>query len=67
MTIRSGQLKGAKASRRGLKISYLLFIDNSIIFRKAIERGGTLLKNIPKKYELCSNQSVNPNESIIFF
>lgn len=62
-----GFMKGAKASRRGPKISHLLFVDDSIIFGEAMDRGAVLLRDILKEYERCSGQCVYFQKSTIFF
>lgn len=46
-----GGLKGAKASRRGPSVSHLLFADDSILFREAIEQRAQTMKSILCEYE----------------
>ncbi|XP_012477492.1 uncharacterized protein LOC105793109 [Gossypium raimondii] len=60
-------LKAAKASRRGPKITHLLFADDCILFGEATARGATVLKEILKEYGKSSGQCVNFNKSTIFF
>ncbi|KAH1073398.1 hypothetical protein J1N35_025726 [Gossypium stocksii] len=62
-----GLLKGAKASRRGLDISHLLFAYDCILFGEATNRGVMILKGILKEYDSCSGQCVNFNKSTIFY
>ncbi|KAA3484578.1 reverse transcriptase [Gossypium australe] len=60
-------MKGVKASRRGPKISHLLFADDCIMFGEASEKGAKILKDILKEYENCSGQCINFNKSSIFY
>ncbi|KAA3471031.1 reverse transcriptase [Gossypium australe] len=62
-----GQIRGAKVSRRGPEISYLLFTDDCIMFNEATEKGARIMKDILKEYESCSGQCVNFNKSTIFY
>ncbi|KAA3485153.1 LINE-1 reverse transcriptase isogeny [Gossypium australe] len=60
-------IKGVKASRSGPAISYLLFVDDCILFIEATERDATSLKQILVEYEMNSGQSVNFDKSTVFF
>ncbi|KAA3484334.1 reverse transcriptase [Gossypium australe] len=64
---RRGEIKGAKASRRSIQISHLLFPDDCILFKEATPCGTKSLKNILKVYESCSSQCVNFEKSTVFY
>lgn len=61
------QLKGVKASRRGLVIYHLLFADDCILFDDASLRVVSSLKRILKEYEVNLGQCVNFSKSSVFF
>lgn len=65
--MREGLLKSEKTSKRGPKISHLLFADDCILLGEVTIRGATILKGILKDYESCSGQCVNFNKSTIFY
>ncbi|KAA3486780.1 reverse transcriptase [Gossypium australe] len=67
LAMKESLIKGAKASKRGPTISYLLFADDCILFGEATNKGARLLKGILKEYEECSSQCVNFNKSTIFY
>ncbi|KAH1131063.1 hypothetical protein J1N35_002441 [Gossypium stocksii] len=56
MALREGSIKGAKVSRGGLSVSHLLFVNDSILFGEASERGAQVLKSILREYERCSGE-----------
>lgn len=67
MAIAEGLMKGVRASRRGPKISHLLFADDCILFGEVKNRGVRILKEILKEYEQRSGQCVNFSKSTIFY
>ncbi|KAA3465749.1 reverse transcriptase [Gossypium australe] len=64
---KNGLLRGAKASRKGLEISHLLFADDCMMFGEATEKGARVLKDLLNTYERCSGQCVNFGKSTIFY
>ena len=54
--IEKGDLHGIKVSRGAPQISHLLFVDNSIVFKRANERESCITL---KKYEHASSQNEN--------
>ncbi|KAA3466682.1 reverse transcriptase [Gossypium australe] len=64
---REGLLRGAKTSRSGPEISYLLFADDCILFGEASSRGAEILRNILQVYESCSGQCVKFSKSTVFY
>lgn len=54
LATKEGLLKGAKASRQGPAVSYLLFVDDCILFGEATRNRAMVLKGILKEYEKCS-------------
>lgn len=67
LALQNGDIKWAKASRRGHQISHLLFVDDYVLFGKATLRRACILGDILKDYERCSGQCVNYNKSTVFF
>ncbi|KAA3455720.1 reverse transcriptase [Gossypium australe] len=63
----NGEVKGAKASRRGPEISHLLFADDCMLFGEATDQWARNMKNILQEYQDCSGQCVNYNKSTIFY
>ncbi|KAA3454905.1 reverse transcriptase [Gossypium australe] len=63
----NGEVKGAKASRRGPEISHLLFADDCMLFGETTDQGARNMKNILQEYQDCSGQCVNYNKSTIFY
>lgn len=57
----------AKVSRRGPRISHLLFVDDSILFREASQRGASALKEVLWEYENVLGQCVNFDKSMAFY
>lgn len=47
-------VRGARTSRGGPHISYLLFADDCILFEKAMVQGVLILKEILSEYERSS-------------
>ncbi|KAK5792990.1 hypothetical protein PVK06_034124 [Gossypium arboreum] len=65
--LKSKEIKGLKANRRGPKISHLLFADDCISFYEATSLGAQKITNILAEYESCLGQCVNFTKSTIFF
>ncbi|KAK3204478.1 hypothetical protein Dsin_018524 [Dipteronia sinensis] len=53
-----GDIYGFKCSRQGPKISHLFFVDDSMIFTKALERDCKAIKHILEIYSRASGQVV---------
>lgn len=63
----NGDIHGFSLYRRGTKLTHLLFVDNSLLFCKAIvEECGKVL-NILEAYEGASGQKVNRSKTSLFF
>lgn len=55
LTVRDGAKLGARASRNGPNITYLLFADYYILFEEATLKGLNVLKGILDEYEAMSS------------
>lgn len=63
----AGNIKGVAVCRGALRISHLLFVDDSIIFcRATIEEGSRVLK-VLADYEGDSGQKLNKEKTSLFF
>ena len=62
-----GVLDGVPTSRRGLRVSHLLFADNSLLFCRSTPTQWENLTNVLKVYEDASAQCLNNNKMSIFF
>ena len=63
----NGDIHGFSLCRRGPKLTYLLFADDSLLFCRAImEECGHVL-DILKNYEETSGQKVNRDKTSLFF
>ena len=64
---REGLLKGVAVSREALRISHLLFADDSIVFcRASVEECDRVIK-VLKDYEVESGQKLNKEKTSLFF
>ena len=64
---RNQVLCGISICRRCPMVSYLFFVDDSLLFCKAIDRECQKLVEILELYEAVSGQKVNMDKSSIFF
>ena len=63
----SGEINGFSFCQRGLKLTHLLFANNSMLFcRSTIEECKKIL-NILENYWSASGQKVNKNKTALFF
>uniref|UniRef100_A0A2N9HP17 Reverse transcriptase domain-containing protein n=1 Tax=Fagus sylvatica TaxID=28930 RepID=A0A2N9HP17_FAGSY len=62
-----GHISGVATYRRGLKVSHLLFADDSLLFCKATISNSTKIMEILSLYEHSSGQKINREKSAIFF
>lgn len=60
------ELEGLKISKSGPKLTYLLFVDDSLLFCKADVGYIKFIKELLEYYALCSGQMVNLEKSVIF-
>ncbi|KAE8708583.1 hypothetical protein F3Y22_tig00110338pilonHSYRG00172 [Hibiscus syriacus] len=64
---RRNEIKGIIASMRGLRITHLLYADDSLLFVKNSTAEVRKVKSILAQYEKASGQKVNYEKSSIFF
>ncbi|CAA0828818.1 Uncharacterized mitochondrial protein AtMg01250, partial [Striga hermonthica] len=62
----SGALKGIKIARKGLQLSHLLFVDDSLLFYNADVNSIAAIFRILECYKVCVGQQVNMMKSSIF-
>lgn len=62
-----GNLMGVKACRGSPSITHLFFVNDSIVFGEASEKGDRVMKDILDQYERASGKKVNFEKSVIFF
>jgi hypothetical protein len=62
-----GHISGVATYRRGLKVSHLLFADDSLLFCKATISNSTKIMEILSLYEHSLGQKINREKSAIFF
>ena len=60
-------IHGAKASRNGLEISYLLFADDNLLYTRATHQECLTIVDILNKYEAASGQKFNYEKSEVSF
>ena len=65
--VQEKRLRGILVCRRGPKISYLFFADDSIIFGRATETKGFKFLRILKVYETSSRQQLNIQKTSLYF
>jgi hypothetical protein len=63
----AGDLQGVAISRGGPKITHLFFVDDSLLFCKAIIHYVSCIQSILKEYEEASGQQTNRLKTTIFF
>lgn len=64
---KQGRIQGIFASRSGPRITHLLFVDDSLLFSRAMEQDSRSIMTILKDYEKASGQLVNVRKSSLFF
>ncbi|XP_059451233.1 uncharacterized protein LOC132182041 [Corylus avellana] len=62
-----GVLTGVPTSKRGLRISHIFFVDDSLLFCKASMVEWHSLTEVLRRYELASGQHLNTNKTSIYF
>uniref|UniRef100_A0A2N9FH09 Reverse transcriptase domain-containing protein n=1 Tax=Fagus sylvatica TaxID=28930 RepID=A0A2N9FH09_FAGSY len=62
-----GDLQGVALCRRGPRITYLFFADDSLLFTKATTKDCAKLQEILLMYERALGQQVNRDKTTIFF
>ena len=62
-----GQIKRVAACSRGLEISHLFFINDSLIFCWATREDYSSLENTLKAYEIALGQQLNREKTVLFF
>lgn len=67
LNFHEGLLKGARTSRQGPQILYLLFVDDCVIFGNTIVKGAQIIKKILKVSKSYLGQCVNFEKSTAFF
>ena len=60
-------IHGVRASRGGLEISHLFFVDDSLLFARANRQECATIVDILNKYEAASDQKINIDKSKISF
>jgi hypothetical protein len=63
----ASDLHGVACSRRGPRISHLLFADDSLLFCEATMRECAVLMELLRRYEKASGQLVNTDKTSLFF
>jgi hypothetical protein len=63
----SGCITGVPTSKRGLRLSYLFFADDSLLFCKANSVEWRRLMRLLEKYKTASGQKLNKAKTSIFF
>lgn len=63
----SGRIRGAQVGIGDLFISYLFFVNDSVLFGEASKVGARAMKAIISYYEHMFSQLVNFDKSLIFF
>jgi hypothetical protein len=62
-----GRLMGVPTSKRGPRISYLFFADDSLLFCRANQSQWCAMMDILQLYKGASGQKMNANKTSIFF
>ena len=64
---RDGLLNGIQVNRNGPRVTYLFFVDDSILFAKADGNKSEQVKLMLKIYEKNFGQKINLDKSTLFF
>ena len=62
-----GRITGVSICRGALRVSNLLFADDSLLFCQATPKEGEVVAEILQTYERASGQSINLEKSLAFF
>ena len=62
-----GDIKGFALCRSGLRLTHLLFADDSLLFCRATDQQCGNILEILEVYGSCSGQQINRNKTTIFF
>lgn len=62
-----GSLSGVRVSRHSPSVNHLLFVDDTMLFRKSNPASVTALSSILNQYELLSGQRINLLKSTVSF
>ena len=62
-----GDIKGFALCRNGLRLTHLLFADDSLLFCRATNQERSNILEILEVYGRCSGQQINRNKTTIFF
>ena len=65
--IQRKKLIGVAASIKGPKISYLLLVDDNLIFGRATREEAAEIQRLLQVYEASSSQQLNRNKTSLFF
>ena len=63
----NGDIHGFSLCKRGPKLTYLLFADDSLLFCRATSDECSKVLNILETYEVVSSQKVNRSKTTLFF
>ncbi|GAA0141530.1 hypothetical protein LIER_02655 [Lithospermum erythrorhizon] len=63
----NGSLQGVQVGRSGPRLTHLLFVDDSLLFRQASVEECGAIKTILRRYEESSGQAVNYSKSTVWF
>ena len=63
----NGDIHGFSLRKRGPKLTYLLFADDSLLFCRATSDECSKVLNILETYEVVSSQKVNRSKTTLFF
>lgn len=65
--VQGNKLKGVAASARGPRVSHLFFVDDSLIFGKAIMMECNEIQRVLQVYETSFGQQLNQSKTSLFF
>jgi hypothetical protein len=63
--VNMGKLKELQISRRGLSISQLLSVDDTLLFREVLEEQSDVVDKALRQYERCMGQLINPSKCLM--
>ncbi|WOL20029.1 hypothetical protein Cni_G28831 [Canna indica] len=63
----NGSLRGVQISRHSSPISFLFFVEDVLIFCKAVVHQATILQSILNRFASFSGQQVNTSKSALYF